>query len=66
MIIRMPPFVPRDLPSLERMADLLAGRVGSLLSLQSLRKDLEVILQRLSCFLYIGGSGIFNDDLSDS
>jgi predicted AAA+ superfamily ATPase len=32
----------RDLSSLELLADMLEGRVGSLLSLQSLREDLEV------------------------
>jgi predicted AAA+ superfamily ATPase len=41
----------RDLASLERMADLLAGRVGSLLSLQSLREDLEVSHRAVSHWL---------------
>jgi predicted AAA+ superfamily ATPase len=43
----------RDLASLERMADLLAGRVGSLLSLQSLREDLEVSHRAVSHWLEI-------------
>ena len=43
----------RDLASLERMADLLVERVGSLLSLQSLREDLEVSHRAVSHWLEI-------------
>ena len=43
----------RDLASLERMADMLAERVGSLLSLQSLREDLEVSHRAVSHWLEI-------------
>lgn len=43
----------RDLSSLELMADLLPGRVGSPLSLQSLREDLEVSHRAVSHWLAI-------------
>jgi hypothetical protein len=43
----------RDLASLERLADLLTGRVASLLSLQSLREDLEVSHRAVTHWLEI-------------
>jgi predicted AAA+ superfamily ATPase len=43
----------RDMSSMEMMADLLESRVGSLLSLQSLREDLEVSHRAVSHWMEI-------------